>query len=65
MQLQGGCVAFIFNADKADLNIRTTATIWKRIATKKRNPALAYAAGEVEVDGGLLEVVKFLALFER
>jgi alkyl sulfatase BDS1-like metallo-beta-lactamase superfamily hydrolase len=53
------------SADKADLKIRTTANIWKRIATKKRNPGLAYAAGEVEVDGGLLEVVKFLALFER
>jgi alkyl sulfatase BDS1-like metallo-beta-lactamase superfamily hydrolase len=53
------------STDKADVNIRTTATTWKRIATKKRNPALAYAAGEVEVDGGLLEVVKFLALFER
>jgi len=26
---------------------------------------LAFAAGEVEVDGGLLDVVKFLALFER
>jgi len=51
--------------EKADLTIRTTSTAWKRIATKKRNPALAFAAGEVEVDGGLLDVVKFLALFER
>ena len=48
-----------------DVTIRTTAQTWKRIATQKRNPALAYAAGEVEVDGGIIEVVKFLALFER
>jgi len=48
-----------------DVTIRTTAEVWKRIATKKRNPALAYAAGEVDVDGGIVEVIKFLALFER
>jgi len=48
-----------------DVTIRTTAEAWKRIAARKRNPALAFAAGEVEVDGGIIEVVKFLALFER
>jgi alkyl sulfatase BDS1-like metallo-beta-lactamase superfamily hydrolase len=50
---------------KPDFSIRTTADTWKRIATKKRNPALALAAGEVEIDGGLLDVVGFLALFDR
>jgi alkyl sulfatase BDS1-like metallo-beta-lactamase superfamily hydrolase len=48
-----------------DLTIRTTSTTWKRIATKKRNPALAFAAGEVDVDGGVIDVVRFLALFDR
>jgi alkyl sulfatase BDS1-like metallo-beta-lactamase superfamily hydrolase len=49
----------------ADIRIATSAATWKRIVTKKRNPALAYAADEIDIDGGLVDVIKFLALFER
>lgn len=49
----------------ADIQIKTTAAVWKRLATKKRNPALAFASGDIEVDGGIIDVVRFLALFER
>ena len=52
-------------ADNPDVLIKTTAATWKRLATQKRNPAMAFAAGEVDVDGGIIEVVKFLTLFER
>ncbi len=52
-------------AGPTDIRIATTAATWKRIVTKKRNPALAYAADEIDIDGGPVAVVKFLALFER
>ena len=52
-------------AGEADIRIATTSATWKRLVTKKRNPALAYAADEIDIDGGLIDVVKFLALFER
>ncbi len=52
-------------AAEPDIRIATTSAIWKRIVTKKRNPALAYAADEIDLEGGLVAVVKFLALFER
>ncbi|HJP20556.1 MAG TPA: alkyl sulfatase dimerization domain-containing protein [Alphaproteobacteria bacterium] len=52
-------------AGQADIRIATTSATWKRIVTKKRNPALAYAADEIDLDGGLVAVVKFLALFDR
>jgi alkyl sulfatase BDS1-like metallo-beta-lactamase superfamily hydrolase len=48
-----------------EITIRTTTRTWKRIVTRKRNPALALAADEVSVDGGLIAVSRFLALFER
>lgn len=52
-------------AANPDMRITTTTTTWKRIATNKANPALAFAAGEVQVDGGIVRVVNFLRLFER
>ncbi len=48
-----------------DIHIRTTARTWKRIVTKQRNPALAYASDELAVTGGVVNVAKFLTLFER
>jgi alkyl sulfatase BDS1-like metallo-beta-lactamase superfamily hydrolase len=48
-----------------DLTITTTAQTWKRVASRKQNPALAYASGEIQVEGGVAAVVGFLGNFER
>ncbi len=50
---------------KPDIHIKTTARTWKRIVTKQRNPALAFANDEIDVEGGVVSIVKFLSLFER
>ena len=66
VHVRRGVAALAERASKdPDVRIKTTAATWKRLATRKRNPAMAFAAGEVEVDGGIIEVVKFLGLFER
>jgi alkyl sulfatase BDS1-like metallo-beta-lactamase superfamily hydrolase len=48
-----------------DIHIKTTARTWKRIVTKQRNPALAFASDEIDAEGGVAGIVKFLSLFER
>jgi len=48
-----------------DIEITTTADTWKGLVTRKRNPAAAYATGEVSLAGGPMAIVQFLSLFER
>lgn len=50
---------------KPELKISTTAKEWKRIAGKKTNPAVAYASGGLQIEGGLAKVVSFLGYFDR
>jgi alkyl sulfatase BDS1-like metallo-beta-lactamase superfamily hydrolase len=47
------------------MQITTTTKTWKRIATNKTNPAIAFATGDIQVDGGIVRVANFLSLFER
>jgi alkyl sulfatase BDS1-like metallo-beta-lactamase superfamily hydrolase len=47
-----------------NLKITTTAKTWKRVASKKSNPAMAFASGEISVDGGVTKVVEFLGYFQ-
>ena len=49
--------------DGADMTVTTTSRTWKEIVTKKRNPTLAFASGDVQVDRNRLELVRFLFLF--
>jgi alkyl sulfatase BDS1-like metallo-beta-lactamase superfamily hydrolase len=51
--------------ENADITITTTAEAWKRIASRKRNPAIALAAGELSLDGGITSIVQFMGHFER
>ncbi|MBL4906734.1 MAG: MBL fold metallo-hydrolase [Sneathiella sp.] len=44
--------------------IRTDTYVWKEILAKRRNPALAFASGDVEVEGSVLELLSFLSLFQ-
>ncbi|MEH6404767.1 MAG: alkyl sulfatase dimerization domain-containing protein [Sneathiella sp.] len=45
-------------------SIRTETYVWKEILAKRRNPALAFASGDVEVMGSVLDLLSFLSLFQ-
>lgn len=49
--------------DNPDITITVDSKVWKEIAAKIRNPAAAYATGDVKVEGGALSLVGFLNLF--
>ena len=48
---------------KADISVTLDSGLWKEIAAQTANPAAALAKGDVKIDGGLVSLVKFLALF--
>jgi len=52
------------NAEKADITVTVNSQIWKEVLAQMRNPATAYASGEIEVDGSLIDLVSFLKLFQ-
>ena len=45
-------------------SIKTETFIWKEILAKRRNPAIAFASGDVEIEGGILDMLSFLSLFQ-
>lgn len=46
-----------------DLTLTVHSRVWKEIVAKLTNPAVALAKGEVKIEGGVLNMVKFLNLF--
>lgn len=48
-----------------DMEITCTTGTWRHIATQKRSPAIAYATGDLELSGGVTNIVSFLGNFER
>ncbi len=52
-----------FAMENPDLEITTTAVIWKEIAAEIRSPTLAVASRKVKVKGGLNKFKKFMNLF--
>ena len=58
-------VAFIEPAlpKKADITVTVNSNTWKEIVTKLANPAVALAKGDVKIEGGIVNLVKFLNLF--
>ncbi len=48
-----------------DVTVTVNSTVWKEIGAGMRNPAAALAKGDVKVEGGTLNIVKFLSLFDR
>ena len=48
---------------KPDISVTLDSGLWKEIAAQTANPAVALAKGNVKVEGGLVNLVKFLALF--
>jgi alkyl sulfatase BDS1-like metallo-beta-lactamase superfamily hydrolase len=58
-------VAWVVPAKKKSaLTVTVNSRVWKEIAAKVRNPALALARGEMVVEGGIVNLVKFLFLFQ-
>ncbi|MGE5254683.1 MAG: alkyl sulfatase dimerization domain-containing protein [Planctomycetaceae bacterium] len=59
-------VAFIEKrfAPAADITVTVDSKVWKRLAAKIDNPAVAYAKGKIKVEGGVVGLVKFLSLFQ-
>ncbi len=45
-------------------SLKTETYVWKEILAKRRNPALAFASGDVEIEGSVLELLSFLSLFQ-
>ena len=54
----------VFPAER-DVAITTEARVWREIVLGLRNPALAFASDDVEVEGSALDLVVFLGLFSR
>ena len=47
-----------------DITMTVDAQVWKEIMAKVRNPALAIASGDVQVEGGILALRSFLGMFQ-
>jgi alkyl sulfatase BDS1-like metallo-beta-lactamase superfamily hydrolase len=54
----------VFPADP-EIAVTVDSTVWKEILVGRRNPVVAFASGEVEIEGSTLDLVNFLRLFER
>jgi alkyl sulfatase BDS1-like metallo-beta-lactamase superfamily hydrolase len=48
-----------------EVTVTVASTTWKDILVRRRNPVAAFATGDVKVEGGALDLVGFLALFDR
>ena len=49
--------------EKPDIAVTVDSTVWKEIVTGLRNPAVALLT-DVEIEGGTLDLVRFLGLFK-
>lgn len=47
-----------------DNTVIVDSTVWKEIAAGIRNPALAVVKGDLKIEGGTIDLVRFLALFK-
>ncbi len=52
------------SAGKPDLTITVNSQLWKKIAAKIENPAVAYAKGDLAVTGGIVKLIRFFDLFQ-
>ena len=51
------------SAPDPDLRVRTAPKVWKELVVGRRNPAAAYAGGDLQVEGGPIALARFLGLF--
>jgi alkyl sulfatase BDS1-like metallo-beta-lactamase superfamily hydrolase len=52
-----------FPSSLPDMTVTVDSTVWKEILARKRNAAAAIASGEVGVEGGRIELARFLLMF--
>ncbi|MEA3470090.1 MAG: alkyl sulfatase dimerization domain-containing protein [Thermodesulfobacteriota bacterium] len=50
--------------ENPDNTVTVNSLVWKEIVAGMRNPALALVKGDISIEGGTFELVKFLALFK-
>ncbi|MCP4605504.1 MAG: MBL fold metallo-hydrolase [Proteobacteria bacterium] len=50
--------------DKPDVTITVDSFIWKEIVAKMRNPAVTLVSGDIKIEGGTINLVKILSLFQ-
>jgi putative sterol carrier protein len=46
-----------------EISVRVDTRVWKEILVGVRSPAVAFASGDVEVEGSTLDLVALLRLF--
>jgi alkyl sulfatase BDS1-like metallo-beta-lactamase superfamily hydrolase len=51
--------------DSPDITVTADSMVWKEILAGRRNAAVAFARGAVEVEGGAIDLAAFLLLFRR
>jgi alkyl sulfatase BDS1-like metallo-beta-lactamase superfamily hydrolase len=51
--------------ENPEIAVTVDSNVWKEIVMGRRNLAMAFASGDVEVEGSKLKLVYFLRLFER
>jgi len=58
-------VAALRSGDVGNPDIRVTvdSIVWKEIVAGFRNPAIAFASGDVEIEGGAFELAQILSMF--
>lgn len=49
---------------KPDITIKINSLVWKELAAKIRNPAKTFLSGDIEIEGGDFEFIKFMGLFD-
>jgi alkyl sulfatase BDS1-like metallo-beta-lactamase superfamily hydrolase len=47
------------------VTVTVDSRVWKDILAQRINPVAAFASGKIEVEGGTVELLSFLALFDR
>jgi alkyl sulfatase BDS1-like metallo-beta-lactamase superfamily hydrolase len=50
-------------SENSEIIVTVDENVWKEIAAKMRNPAIALLEGDIRVEGGTFDLVSFLGLF--
>jgi len=49
---------------KADITVTVNSLVWKEVLAQMRNPAVAFASGEFDIEGSVIDLVSFLSKFK-
>jgi alkyl sulfatase BDS1-like metallo-beta-lactamase superfamily hydrolase len=50
--------------ENPEISVTVSSHVWKEIGAQMRNPAAALLKGDIKIEGGTFNLVKFLGLFE-